>query len=1110
MLNWSKKHPWIFWFLLLILLLISFLPVVIKTSVTHGIYSFGKEYGIEKVTLTDIDINPFTGSLSLNNLQLFKLDEQQKLTPVTHIKKLDVELKMLDLFKERVNVESLYFYDAHLPIEIDAQNQVFLAGIQLTHAEANSEKDNKTTNHAFQFALTSVQFADIKVPVNYHNQALNLDIKRLTLNNLESWTEEFARLIVHATVNESSLRSNLQLHLFQDEPEIIGTFKASDLNLAELTKIIPDAGFSFASQLSTDMTFTIALKKQGLELFQQGQLKLTTIEFTQQNDQAKANSLSWRGGVIVKQNSQAKKGQINLAANINGELAATDLTATQAGKNAKAASLKWKGDINLKQQASDKKTANTTSTKVHTKTVSNLNLVADIQGQLNASKVQLNLVTDKDKRSLSFDKLSANGNTQLDLSDITKVALNQALNMQQFTLNDSTQKLNLAADLHIKTQAKINLASDKIDINHKGDLSASNLKLTQPNLNIGLESFNSEGSAQVKLAKNMAIKLQQNLQLDKLVLQESQQNLTLNTSANMQADSQITLKGEQLALVHEGDIQLTQFSASQAMPERALTATLEALNWQGNLNLQQQDKTNITTTGSVKINNIAVNNSNLKRKIINSSEISLAQLSYNPEQEIKAKNLKITDLAIGDKSLKKEKGLLSELQNLTLSQIDVTLPKTEQQVLNAKLGDIKLNGSESFITINKDNQLVELNALLTSLGIQPAQATKQADTKQGSEANSEQTAKANIKQDSSNTAKPIFSVNSVTVSGNNQVYISANNVQPPVTEKIDLKTFELGKINSQTPNQTSPYKLKVAFDEFSYLDSQGTVAVLNPTYALNATTEVESFPLTNLSGLSEQSIGYILNSGQLSAELKTELKQKKIKARNEVKIHKLELKAGSSDLAKKQQANFPVPLETGVAMLQDKNDNIKLNIPINGNIDNPDFNINDVINTALGKAMAGATRTYLLLALQPFGAIALAGEMAINKAGEIDLESIAFEPASTDITPKMQQYLAKLSGLLKERSSLAIKLCEGATQNERLQLTEQLIKADIKKQSKAGVKNIKVPDIKASDTDLLALAEERQKQIKRALIKLGVKSKQVIFCQPQIKDQAPPKVKLKI
>jgi hypothetical protein len=152
--------------------------------------------------------------------------------------------------------------------------------------------------------------------------------------------------------------------------------------------------------------------------------------------------------------------------------------------------------------------------------------------------------------------------------------------------------------------------------------------------------------------------------------------------------------------------------------------------------------------------------------------------------------------------------------------------------------------------------------------------------------------------------------------------------------------------------------------------------------------------------------GYGLSKGKLSLDLKYKVSQKVLEAENLVHVDQLTFgeKTNSPDAT-----SLPVPLIVG--LLKDRKGLIEIDMPIRGNLNDPDFKYGKVVISTLlnllGKVVAS-----------PF---ALMGKLVPGGGGsEEDLQFIEFQPGSAALTESDMTKLETLEKALDERAGLRL------------------------------------------------------------------------------------------
>ncbi len=153
-------------------------------------------------------------------------------------------------------------------------------------------------------------------------------------------------------------------------------------------------------------------------------------------------------------------------------------------------------------------------------------------------------------------------------------------------------------------------------------------------------------------------------------------------------------------------------------------------------------------------------------------------------------------------------------------------------------------------------------------------------------------------------------------------------------------------------------------------------------------------------------VGYGLSKGKLSFDLKYKVSQKVLEAENLVHVDQLTFgeKTNSPDAT-----SLPVPLVVG--LLKDRKGQIEIDMPIRGNLDDPDFKYGKVVISTLLNLLTKVVAS-------PF---ALMGKLVPGGgANEEDLQFIEFQPGIASLTDDDLKKLEALETALDERAGLRL------------------------------------------------------------------------------------------
>jgi hypothetical protein len=170
------------------------------------------------------------------------------------------------------------------------------------------------------------------------------------------------------------------------------------------------------------------------------------------------------------------------------------------------------------------------------------------------------------------------------------------------------------------------------------------------------------------------------------------------------------------------------------------------------------------------------------------------------------------------------------------------------------------------------------------------------------------------------------------------------------------------------------------------------------------------FNLTTVSPYSAKFAGYGLSKGKLSFDLTYSISQAELEGSNKVTIDQLTF---GEKVESEDAVNLPIPL--AVSLLKDPDGVIKLDVPVSGNLNDPEFGIGKVVWSAIGNII-------VKLVTSPFKML---GGL-IPGGADIDISFVGFEPGVTVIDDEGIEKLSVLEKALAERPTLTLEIHPGA------------------------------------------------------------------------------------
>jgi len=282
-------------------------------------------------------------------------------------------------------------------------------------------------------------------------------------------------------------------------------------------------------------------------------------------------------------------------------------------------------------------------------------------------------------------------------------------------------------------------------------------------------------------------------------------------------------------------------------------------------------------------------------------------------------------------------------------------------------------------------------------------------------------------------------ITSVQVRGDSQLRYEDETVTPPYRTALRISDARLTGLDSDPAAQPAALTVTGKIGEYSDLALNGTIQPFAPRLTLDLSGTIKALELPQLSSYTAQSLGYNLTSGQMDAEVALQIEQGELKGASKLVINKLEVAPGDSKRMAELTTQLNMPLDSALSLLRDKDNNIRLKLPVSGDVADPKFDLGDAVNQAIGKAMRVTAVSYLKFYFQPFGALITIGKWAGEAAASVHLDPVAFEAGGAALDGTADQYLDRLAGLMQERPKLRIKLCGRAVPADRDALAQAAV-----------------------------------------------------------------------
>ena len=1071
--------------LLLIYTLLGFfgLPYAIKNIAPKYL----KDYNAT-LFVSDAKFNPFTFELNATNAEL------NTTSPLFSTKQIDLKLKPFSIFKKLVEIDIFRLDEPKVKITRDKKANFNFSNF-ISDDNATSE-DNSTSS--INFALNnakiikgSFSYSDqnLTKPFNVSFDDINYELSSLNTkkNNAGSHIFDSNSSLAHKIdlngdikLNPLKIEGNVSIKDFSIKPVAISFIDNDALNLKNAiinlkinyalnadenaTKINLKDSFLNVKELSLD---------EGANELSLGELELPKFDLVSKiADKTEAalnlsavnlNDISFKSAIAASVKS-LNLNEISLLANLNEK---SELNAT--------AKLKNMGANALKIDEADRNLANLKDINA-----SNLNLnLVNNKTALMLEKIALNGINAPLSKSASANVASAGvTNTSFTMDGNKSLASLDELNVKNIELKAKNKDIASVADVAIKSisfdllKMALNIAS--VDVNKPKFASELN--------DNGLSAVSELGFGERKSATTAK--------------KPAKTEKTANKKAEKKADGKSAAKNSESEFkfdvknisVNNADIALTHLFEGEKIAHKFDNLFVKVANLSSDFSkpfdakvaMKSSQKLNLDVESKIKIEPLDV-----------SAKIKLNDTNL-PKYFAYAKPFLEADLVSGQLESSAEISYAKDIKadaKVSIKDIRLNGKKAEKLVAFKSLDLEKISFAKNDLTING----VSLNSPFIKAHLSKerkfnlSQIVKEDKNKAKTEAKPETKKVASKKEDELKFSVKNFSLK------NGEVDFSDASLFMPFATTISKLNGKLTDIDKKRPS-SGEFQGVVGKNGFAQI-----TAKLFP-FELKQNTDIKldfkDIDLVNVTPYSGQFVGYKIKKGKLNLNLNYSVTDSKLNGSNFINFDSLTL---GEKVESKDAVNLPLSL--AISILSDQNNQINIDLPVEGNLDDPDFKYGGVIWAAVKKLFADIT-------LAPFRFLGNALGL-----GNKDLSSIDFLAGSSELisseAPKIADFI-KLTGS-KPKMKLSItptysKLDESFYKNKKLdQKINQIIASsgkdyiavlnelvpNLKDRSEKALREEALKGIEVDKAKLVELANERANAVKEALIKAGLEASRI-------------------
>jgi uncharacterized protein involved in outer membrane biogenesis/outer membrane protein OmpA-like peptidoglycan-associated protein len=230
-------------------------------------------------------------------------------------------------------------------------------------------------------------------------------------------------------------------------------------------------------------------------------------------------------------------------------------------------------------------------------------------------------------------------------------------------------------------------------------------------------------------------------------------------------------------------------------------------------------------------------------------------------------------------------------------------------------------------------------------------------------------------------------------------------LKPNFGTAIQQLNGEIGTLDNRKP-QAAKVDINGKVDRYAPVSIVGSLNPFEPLDALDLTTSFKHVELTTLTPYSGKFAGYRIRKGRINLDLHYRIEKGQLNAENKLVVEKLQLG---------EQVDSPdavdLPIRLAVALLKDTDGKIQLELPVSGDLNNPQFSVMPIVWQTLRNLVLRAVSA-------PFKFIA----GLVSGGSDVDISTVQFAPGVSNLDGPAESGLNTLAEALKQRPNLRLEV----------------------------------------------------------------------------------------
>lgn len=265
-------------------------------------------------------------------------------------------------------------------------------------------------------------------------------------------------------------------------------------------------------------------------------------------------------------------------------------------------------------------------------------------------------------------------------------------------------------------------------------------------------------------------------------------------------------------------------------------------------------------------------------------------------------------------------------------------------------------------------------------------------------------------------------------------------VAPAHKSILTLTAVSVGELDSAALlNETGkpvPVSIAASLDDYNTIEFTAKAGLRQSLPEGSFTLKVRQLNLPPFSPYVVQAMGYNVQKGMMKLDSNINIVNGQMQGKALLVLQNSRFEPEDQDTIDRVSKQIAMPVETALSVLKDDNNNLRIDVPLSGAVNDPDIGIQDIIQQVTKKAVRTATLFYLKQAFQPYGALISIASLAGDQLFAIRLEPLTFTEQNSVLSSEHQAYLDKVATTMTSKTELELQVCPVVSEAEAKTLGE--------------------------------------------------------------------------